>query len=85
MAGHTWAGVQQGRIHPSGSILSVQEAYAEMASLEAELRCRADSSQAELQKLVDSKDKREQELYIKVLVVDTLQSPEPGLGPVRPA
>ena len=38
-----------------------------MASLEAEFRCRADSSQAQLQKLVDSKEKREQELYIKVL------------------
>lgn len=46
----------------------MQEAYAELVTLEAEFRHRANSSQAHLQKLVDSKEKREQELYIKVLL-----------------
>ena len=44
----------------------LQEAYAELAQLEASFRSRADSSQAALEKLVESKERREQELYIKV-------------------
>ncbi len=50
----------------SDSMALVQEAYTELASLEEQFRSRADSSQAQLQKLVDTKEKREQELYIKV-------------------
>ena len=48
-------------------VVHAQEAYAELAASEAQLSSRADSSQAQLQKLVDAREKREQELYIKVL------------------
>ena len=58
--------------------LHMQEAYAELATLEAEFRNRADSSQAQLQKLVDSKEKREQELYIKVLLSLFFAATQPG-------
>lgn len=47
----------------------MQEAHAELAELEGKFRRRADSSQSELQKLVESKEKREQELYIKVFLI----------------
>ena len=47
----------------------LQEAYAELAQLEASFRSRADSSQAALEKLVESKERREQELYIKVAIL----------------
>ena len=56
----------------------MQEAYAELATLDAEFRHRADSSQAQLQKLVDSKEKREQELYIKVLLSGAWQPADLG-------
>ena len=44
----------------------VQEAYAELAALEASFRARADSSQAALAKLVETKETKEREMYIKV-------------------
>ena len=49
-----------------GKHVGLQEAYAKLAQLEAGFRSRADSSQAALEKLVESKERREQELYIKV-------------------
>lgn len=46
--------------------LCVQRAHAELADLEASFKGRAESSQAALEKLVESKEKREQDLYVKV-------------------
>ena len=44
----------------------VQEAHAELAALEASFRVRAESSQAALAKLVEAKDTKEREMYVKV-------------------
>ena len=44
----------------------VQEAHAELAALEASFRARAESSQAALAKLVEAKETKEREMYIKV-------------------
>lgn len=54
-----------------GKHVGLQEAYAELAQLEAGFRSRADSSQAALEKLVESKERREQELYIKVATLSS--------------
>ena len=44
----------------------MQEAHAELAALEASFRARAESCQAALAKLVEAKDTKEREMYIKV-------------------
>jgi hypothetical protein len=49
--------------------VGLQDAYAELTQLEASFRSRAVSSQAALAKLVEAKERREQELYTKVAVL----------------